>query len=844
MSVIVSHADAMCALRQKQNVVFVTGEAGIGKTTMLDSVRLELLTRSGPNAPVVVATECSTPLLGQDVGQVEALEPWAELMEKIVAYDGGPGKSKEMAKLMGHLALAWIHVVPIVGGLLESSLETAAIFKEHLGHDDKSHAASQEQMFQQYINFLGKASETHPLVLILDDFHWADTSSTNLLFSAARHLSNKRVLFVVAYRADDAASSRDGKGHPILHVRNELGRYALFTDVSVPKMTPVDLDGVLRERYPRYQGNKEFERWLAERSGGNSLFITQYLSTLEEDGIVDETTGEFNARFDSVRVPTSAFSVVEERIRRLDDDSRELLRYASVEGATFTASVLSALTDLPKLKLLQKVRLIAEKHGVVKSLGKQRIYASETTAFQFSNVVMQSALYGTLEEEEREELHARIFKAIKEDYASQDDAEASIVGLAVRLAAHAATPEERLFAAQLLLNGANASWSRFAEEETLGVLSTLRVQIDALLTAHVLHGKPDASTLHRLDADARVVTGLVHKFRGRHDEALAEFREAQALLAMVPGAEARALWVMGREAFTLENARRYEEAEQRTRAVLAKAEEMGDLRTRGAMLNNLGLVLTALGHPNEGMDVQRESLAVREKVGDLRGQAVTLGSMGLALHSVGKWKEALDWHRSALKLREQLKDRAGQGYSLANIGNAMVALGRLDEALDYYKKSVEIREAIGAVLGLVASLDNKTKLLLQLNRRTEAIECMSRALRVRETLGNREAEAKALFELGALLRETDEAEARSLLLRARKVASECSAQSLTDQVNAELAKLPPEAEAAQDVAPTTNVAPVHEKAAHEETNLPPIVRVIDWIDKKLELRAATRHKPS
>src|SRR5205085_1461422 len=103
-----------------------------------------------------------------------------------------------------------------------------------------------------------------------------------------------------------------------------LGRYSLFADVVMPKMTAGDLQALLVARYSNYRENPQFERWLAERSGGNALFITQYLNTLEEDGIVSPQTGEFKARFESVRVPTSSFSVVEERIRRLDDESREL----------------------------------------------------------------------------------------------------------------------------------------------------------------------------------------------------------------------------------------------------------------------------------------------------------------------------------------------------------------------------------------------------------------------------------------------------------------------------------------------------------------------------------------
>src|SRR5439155_1089911 len=172
---------------------------------------------------------------------------------------------------------------------------------------------------------------------------------------------------------------------------------------------------ILQARYANYRPNAQFQRWLAERSGGNALFITQYLNTLEEDGIVSPQTGEFKARFESVRVPNSAFSVVEERIRRLDDDARELLRYASVEGATFTVMVLAETAGVPPLKLLSRLRLIAEKHGVIKSLGKQRLYARESTAYQFTNVLLQRALYESLEDEERESLHASVFRVLEGD---------------------------------------------------------------------------------------------------------------------------------------------------------------------------------------------------------------------------------------------------------------------------------------------------------------------------------------------------------------------------------------------------------------------------------------------
>ena len=866
LQTILGQVDAMCSLKHKQNVLFVTGEAGIGKSTMLGHVGELLGKRRGPTAPLAVLTECSTPLLGQDVGQVEALEPWAELLEKILEHDGEPGRAKEMVKLLGSVALTWVHVVPVVGGILESSIETAALLKEHAGGNDKTKAASQEQMFQQYVTFLAKASDAHPLVLILDDFHWADTSSTNLLFSAARHLAAKRVLFIVAYRADDAASSRDGKGHPILHVRNELGRYKLYQDVVVPKMTPRDLDGLLKDRYARYQGSKDFERWLADRSGGNALFVTQYLATLEEDGIVDAQSGEIKARFDNVRVPTTAFSVIEERTRRLDDESRELLRYASVEGATFTVSVLSALTEVPRLKLLQKLRLIAEKYGVIKCVGKQRIYASDSTAYQFTDSLMQRAMYEGLEEEEREELHKRIFRAIKQDFESAEDADSSIVGLAVRLAAHANNPADRLYAATLLLAAAETSWARFAEEETLSVLRALLTNLESLEATRIVTGKPRERDVRVLEGEARYLSGLVHKFRGRHAEALAEFRAARKIFEKIDDGAARARAAMVYEAFTLENARDFVEADRFSRDALERVTDAHDDRSRGAILNNLGLVLTGLGRAEEGLEYQRQSLEVRERIKDLTGQAVTLGSMGIAFFATGRYDEALAHHRRSLDIRAEIKDRVGQGYSLANIGNALAASGRIEEALEYHRKSIEVREACGDVLGLVASLENAAKLQMKLGRLDEAIPLLERAVRLAETLSNRRVEFVALRELGAALRERgDHARSRELLNHALELSDASAFEGGADSVRGELAKLPPEPEretvAGAQAAPTPESAPKNgtshnepKAAPHDDPadddyagdepprpagNASPLSQrlgfVIHWIDRRLDL---------
>jgi tetratricopeptide (TPR) repeat protein len=839
LNAVLAKVRAMCAHEQGPNVVFVTGEAGVGKTTFLRALEQEIGETHGTSAPLAVSTECSTPLLGHDVGQVEALQPWAEILERILAHDSAAAKKADMVKLVGSVARAWVDCIPVVGGILGSSLETAALLREHYDGDDRRRrATNQEQMFQQYVNFLAKASEAHPLVLILDDFHWADTSSTNLLFAAARHLGQRRVLFIVAYRADDAASSRGGRGHPLLHVRNELGRYGLFVDVVVPKLGVNDVDALLRERYAHYQGKADFARWLTERSGGNALFVTQYLKTLEEDRVVCGDTGEFLGRYENVRVPTSAFSVVEERIRRLDDESLDLLRYASVEGATFTVSILSALAGIPRLRLIQKLRAIADQHGVIRSLGKQRIYANESTTFQFTNVLLQRALLESLEDEERAELHGLVFDKIKEDWKTSSDGETAIVGVAARLVAHASTPDERFYAANLLRQAARVSWHRFAEEETLGVLRTLRATLDVLLAARVVHGKPDLAAVRALDAEGRMIAGLIHKFRGQHAEALLEFGAAHAVFEEA-GAARRAVKAMMREAFALENARRFEEALAASRATLERAEAIGYEKVQAAMWNNLGLVAMALGRPDEALEHQRKSLALREKIGDRVGQGVALGGIGLALFAAGRFEEALEQHRHGLALREELDDRIGQGYALTNIGNTLGALGLREEALTYHRRSVEVRQASGDVVGEIASLDNVAKGLLALGRAGEAIVPLERMAALADRRGDGDAELVHREQLGALLAARgDAAAARRAFTRALALATKAGDHPAIERIEVALAKLPPSFEPPPSVREGARVAEPAPPPPREDDAIPWEARVVMWVEERITRRFA------
>lgn len=805
-----------------QNVLFLTGEAGIGKSTLLKALKEtcpEYFEKKGLSPiPIVAISECSTPLANHDIGEVEALKPWIDLMEQLVLIvserEKAPTEQKkkikfDFSKFFIDTAPNWISLVPVLGPVVGAAAEIVTksydqMYLHKQLEKERGHAAataaatssvgSQEQLFQQYINFLRKFSEVSPLVLVMDDFHWADTSSSNLLFAAARQLLDKPIIFIVAYRPDDAQSSREGAGHPILHIRNELGRYSMFSDIAVPRMTSLDLDSLLRARYEHYENNDEFEEWLARVSGGNALFITQFLNTLEEDGIVSPKNGKFQNQYENVRVPKSAYAVVQERIRRLSEDAKELLRYASVEGDTFTAFVLSKLTEIPTLKILQKLRIIEDTHRVVRSLGKQRFYAHESTAYQFVHVLLQRAMYESLEIEERELLHEAIFFVLKEEWDSAIENGINVQNIAPRLATHANELGEYLFAATVSLEGARSAWRGFAEEEAMRMLKAVDTYLELLKNDTVSRSfrtktETDITSWEDVSAEAMMLRGNIYKIRGIYDKAQKEFIGARTLFGKLHKTE-RMLDAMVREAFVLENKSSYKQAEARSRETLTLAEQFNYQKAQGAMLNNIGIIKEIQGKYEEALDYQMRSLAAREAINSRKGQAVTLGSIGNILTASGKPQEALEYHRRALEIRQMLGNRVQQAYSLRNIGLALNELGKHDEAHDYLNQSLEIRKNIGDRAGEADSLNALGILMFSTDKFDSALDYFTKSLEIRQAIGSREGEAKSLNNIGMTYRKLGNlSESHILLENGLAVAQEIGAKKIEAEINGELGLL-------------------------------------------------------
>src|SRR5579872_673149 len=289
-------------LEGKGSVLFLTGEAGLGKTML---VHEWWKTVSSPAFYAEAA--CSIPIGNVDVGMLEALQPWADIIAQLQSFGSSVGKKLNLKKLIHDAAPAWAWAIPFVGDIAHAAVETHRLVKEQQGEANPN-AQNQQQVFQQYVNLITKVSEQTPLVILLDDMHWADASSTNLLFYLSRQIADKKIFVIVTYRPDDAIAANEGKGHPIVQVKNEILRYG-GKEYSLSYLGDNAIRDLLAAVFPAYEVNDKFERWLRKISDGNSLFVTQFIKTLQEDGHLDER-GTFSGDYENIKTPDTALAVV------------------------------------------------------------------------------------------------------------------------------------------------------------------------------------------------------------------------------------------------------------------------------------------------------------------------------------------------------------------------------------------------------------------------------------------------------------------------------------------------------------------------------------------------------
>ncbi len=388
MTPFVGRDDVMASLTKKLedaragkgSLVMLVGEPGIGKTRTAEEF-CELARQSGA---MVIWGHCYD-------GEWSA--PFSPFMEAIREY-ASAAPQQELAERLGADAGVLARIVPMLHERLPDIAEPPPIAAE----------GERYRLLEAAGDFFVRLAALRPLMLMLDDLHWADKGTIAMLRQVARLAPQQRLLLVGAYR--DIELDRT---HPLSDALQTLRRETNYERVVLKGLEAADV-GELLNLVAEQAVPEQFVKAIGEETGGNPFFIREVMLHLVEEKKIVQEDGRWVAAIAiaDMRIPEGVREVIGRRLSRVSEPCGQMLTVTSALTAGFSWEVVSALVDLDDAILLD---------AIDEALAAQLLVERERGIYDFTHALIRHTLYEELSTPRRSLLHRRIGEALERLYA-------------------------------------------------------------------------------------------------------------------------------------------------------------------------------------------------------------------------------------------------------------------------------------------------------------------------------------------------------------------------------------------------------------------------------------------
>ncbi|HKG45900.1 MAG TPA: AAA family ATPase [Pyrinomonadaceae bacterium] len=766
-------------LRGDRQIGFVTGEAGIGKTALVDAFARTI---PADGSIRVGRGQCL-----EQYGTGEAYLPVLEAIGRLCR------EQQQVADVVRTHAPMWLLQMP---SLLSAS-ERERLSREVSG-------ATRERMLREMGEALDALTAEVPLVLILEDLHWSDYSTLDLISYLATRRQRAHLMLIGTFRNVELVVS----GHPLKAVKQELMAKQLCKELPLEYLTEAAVSDYLSVTFPGHRFPAGLAGLIHQHTDGNPLFMVNTANYLLETGLIvlRENTWELKVDIKNVElgVPDNIKQMIERHVDHLDVETQRTLDAASVAGLEFSTPALAAGLEEDPRVVEARCNELARQRQYIQECGVQELPNGEVvTRFGFVHVLYQNVLYDRLPVAQRVKLHRLIAERGEEVYGKR------AVEISTELAMHFERGRDFERAAYYFKTGANNAIRRFAFQEAVDLarrgieliekLPNTREVLNDALCLHLTLGvpliaiegyaspsvgkvytkarelydelgdSPDVAevlwglwTFHTLSGDLETARDIAEKFLrlserlsypglalrghwaleitfthlGNFEMALDHFDKALALYqpelhrddsffyALNPGVAmpcfaAWALWFVGRT----------DEAVSRMDEAVKLAGELSEPQG----MAHAGLFASVLHQLRRDHRLVREYAEAVSNVSQTHG-LVLYGAMsecmkGRALSEEGRPHEGVEQMRAGLAALEATATAVVRPYFLALLAEELLKLGEVDEAWSVLEEATAMVSSTGERYYEAELYRLKGELLLKKNP-ANAEECFKRSLAI------------------------------------------------------------------------------------------------------------------
>ncbi len=717
------------AIRGAGGVLVVRGEAGMGKTRLAR----EIAQQAQKRGMRVLVGACLS--YGGDIPYL----PWTDLLRVLLGVSAADQHRHRQAVLesrrgttpapafQADASTTTVQLHQLARGLAAAGMagwEPLIAELLELEADETELTASldsrlrQQRLFDIVLQLIQHHARAQPLLLVIEDVHWADPTSLELLDYVARNVGSCPAALLILHRPRERLAGRWRK-------------FAHVTEIALQELPETDV----RALVAGILGLDEVPGGLVElalrKAQGNPFFTEEVVRALMDAGVLrrDDGRWELIADPDQAGVPDTIHGVIQSRIDRLEEIDRRVLQVASVIGRVFSTQVLDGVYPYGDLDgtLSWRLNRLGAVGLVLLELPEPEL------VYMFRHALTQDVAYESLSYARRRELHRRVGEFIE---AQAGEALSERPGFLAHHFFHGRTwrkaltyslvagrKAQREYANEAAIANFRRALQAAAEldepceeerleaHERLGEVLTIVGRYDEALGSleaarTVIEAQSPSSERDRRLAELYRKTAEAYEAKGDYDAAFNALEHGLRIPGVEGLIEQARIYLMGAGVFLRQGSN--ERAVEFCGRGLEIAKQVGgvvgkEVLARGNYL--LGASLVRYGDLAEAIKHCQRSLTLYEELHNLLGRAQAHNNLAMAYYDQDAWALAAEHYRAAAEIVSQVGYAEGQARVASNLGEIYLVQGNLDAAREQYRAALDAVERLGMPYG-VALLHN------------------------------------------------------------------------------------------------------------------------------------------
>ncbi|MEO0270781.1 MAG: tetratricopeptide repeat protein [candidate division WOR-3 bacterium] len=740
---------------------FIFGDAGLGKSRLWEEIKSFVINNKLP----IIILEARCLSYSDNI----PYWPFLQVIKKFFDIEDSDSqeivKEKILKKSEELFADEYKDIAPYLGYLFSIR------FNDEL--DEKIRCLEPRdlkvQLFLSVRKLLARISQTNPLILAIDDFHWIDPVSLSLIDFIFEAPEQFPLLFLFLSRIE--------KEKPCYKLKEQIKK-KLGNNYLEIILNPLDKDSSAKLlsnllKVPGFE--EDFRNNILLKAEGNPFYLEEIIRSFIDSGILVFEDGLWKCsiedpKFFAFKIPDTVQAVIVSRLDRLNPELRMILEGASVMGRNFYVRVLQNIYEFDEFMLSKHLSTL-EEFGYI-----QKFKSEPELEYIFRHPLLQEVVYNTLFKKKRRELHRRIGETLEKFFHNRLDDFTEI------LAYQYANSDHIEKATEWLKKAGKKAKERFVNDEaiayfekvisilkenpeiknqilemiecyeSLGDIQNLKGEYEKAIENYRAMFEVTKDNIVKARASRKIAS--IYQKQGRLDDSLKVLQSAQELLigdSEDEVIEKSEIYLLRSLIFRIKGEMEMAIKECETGLRIVEKSGIDEKKVKpikAKEFNALGTIFWSKGEYDRAIEFYKKSLRIFEEIGDKLWIGVAYNNLGNIYQNKGEYENAIEFYQRSLKICEEIGNTHGIGAAYNNLGGVYFYKGEYDRAIEFFQKFLRICEEIGDKHGIGYASNNLGVLYTYKDEYDKAIEFYEKGLKINEEIGEKRAIGRISSNLG------------------------------------------------------------------------------------------------